>query len=177
MSSTTSTSSLKSGTLSQILNSQNIGSALTLTKSIFRLKKMETIFCRKRPIPKPVRELTLECRNSIAWQKKPLSQTIHVLSSHKIGVYDLINELPSFPRPSISYIYRLGYISYPAWTHSCRVSEEYSLLEATTHLNFNKVTEKTELVLYVGVPCMLICAIFIRCLYIVRNIFEIRSKK
>lgn len=43
-------------------------------------------------------------------------------------VYDMLQQLPGYPRPSIAYVYKLGYIAYPAWTYSCRSSNSHSLL-------------------------------------------------
>lgn len=89
----------------------------------------------------------------------------------------MISGLPGYPRPSISYYYRLGFIRYPAWTNDCRGSSTHSLLMATKHLNFGHITEKTKLVLYVGVPCLILVAVLARILYMIRHIFEIKAKK
>lgn len=89
----------------------------------------------------------------------------------------MISSLPGYPRPSISYYYRLGFIRHAAWTYSCRTTDSHNLLMATKHLNFIHITEKTKLVLYVGVPCVLLVSILARILYILRHIFEIKAKK
>ncbi len=44
-----------------------------------------------------------------------------------IGVYDKISQLPGYPRPSANYDFKLGYIKYPEWTYTCRISSEHNL--------------------------------------------------
>lgn len=89
----------------------------------------------------------------------------------------MLHQLPGYPRPSIAYAYRLGFVRYPAWSYACRVSASHNLNEATRHLQFTHLTDRTRLVLVVGIPCVLIVGVFIRLLHMLRHIFEIRSKR
>ncbi len=83
----------------------------------------------------------------------------------------MISSLPGYPRPSIAYYYRLGFIRYPAWTNLCRNSDSHNLLIATKHLQFDHITQKTKLIVYVGVPCLILVAVLARILYMIRHIF------
>lgn len=55
-----------------------------------------------------------------------------------IGVYDKLNQLPGYPRPSTNYVFKLGYIPYPEWSYSCRTSNTHSLNKVTEYLLFTK---------------------------------------
>ncbi len=45
--------------------------------------------------------------------KRNSLRIIHVILNNNIGVYDKLNQLPGYPRPSTNYIFKLGYIRYP----------------------------------------------------------------
>lgn len=86
-------------------------------------------------------------------------------------IYDLIEELPGYPKPSPNFAYRLGFIRYPAWTHECRVSETHKIGDAKNHLDFQYIGENIKFLIYVGVPCLIIIAVLLRGYYIIRHIF------
>jgi hypothetical protein len=63
-------------------------------------------------------------------------QTIHVIFIINEGVYDKLNQLPGYPRPSTNYIFKLGYIRYPEWSYTCRTSSNHHLSKATEYILF-----------------------------------------
>lgn len=94
-----------------------------------------------------------------------------------LGVYQLINTLPSYPQPSVDYQYLLGYIPYPSWTYACRTTPPYDLYSATNHLLFKTVSSSLVTTASVTIPCMLVLVLLFRLYFIIRHVIDLKSRK
>ncbi len=92
------------------------------------------------------------------------------------GVFDKLTQLPGYPRPSTNYVFKLGYIPYPEWSYSCRISHTHNLLAVTDYILFASEYNIVLIMICVAVPCLAVFALLFRLCFMARHVIHLKKK-
>jgi len=87
-----------------------------------------------------------------------------------------IAQLPSYPRPSNVYMYKLGFVRYPTWTYACRTNPLLNLTVATSHMKLEEETWLGTVVFGSTIGLAVSFGFLLRIFYISRRIKELKGK-